>query len=230
MAPSSPRRSPGAASRASTSAKRCACKAYSTSSRTTIGRAWPPNRRPTRTTSGRNKVRRFARSTMSGSGSAGNRSRSSSPKNGKSRASPPRWCASNIRRKNLTPICRRNATMPSRSRSPKSHAATPAKPSPPPPCVTRRSISFRARTIIRWNCSPRPRSGRATASSRSTTRPRACRTCSAICAAYSRSSQTGCASCRRSWAAASARGCARNIRRCWRCWRRSRCNARFVWC
>jgi len=46
---------------------------------------------------------------------------------------------------------------------------------------------------IRWNCSVRPSSGMAAESSRSMTRRRACRTCSAMSAAYSTSSRTTCA-------------------------------------
>ena len=49
-----------------------------------------------------------------------------------------------------------NATRPSWSRSPKSRAATPTRPSPRPPCGTRPNISFRPSTTIRWSCLPRP--------------------------------------------------------------------------
>jgi xanthine dehydrogenase YagR molybdenum-binding subunit len=63
-----------------------------------------------------------------------------------------------------------------------------------------------------------------------TTRPRACRTCTSMCAAYSACSRRMCASCRRSWAAGSARDCARSTRWCWRSSRRARCNARCASC
>jgi hypothetical protein len=39
----------------------------------------------------------------------------------------------------------------------------PKKLSPKQPCATRRSISFRPNITIRWNCSLRLRSGKATA-------------------------------------------------------------------
>ncbi len=55
------------------------------------------SRKPTGTTSGRKKARRSVRSTTTGSCSAVSRSRWSWPRNGKSPASPPRWCASNTR-------------------------------------------------------------------------------------------------------------------------------------
>jgi xanthine dehydrogenase YagR molybdenum-binding subunit len=46
-------------------------------------------------------------------------------------------------------------------------------------------IPIRLSITIRWNYTPRPRSGSAAASSPSTTRPRACRMCSSISAASS---------------------------------------------
>ena len=52
-------------------------------------------------------------------------------------------------------------------------------------CATRPNISSRSSITIRWSCLPRRWSGTAAASSRSTTRRRACRTCSATCAACS---------------------------------------------
>ena len=59
------------------------------------------------------------------------------------------------------------------------------RPMPPPKCGTRPSISSRSSITIRWSCLPRRWSGTATANSRSTTRRRACRTCSATSAASS---------------------------------------------
>ena len=74
----------------------------------------------------------------------------------------------------------------SSSRGPRSRAATRRRLMPQPRCATKRSISFRPSTTIRWNFMPPRRSGTAAASSRSMTRPRACRTCSAICTACAR--------------------------------------------
>ncbi len=70
-----------------------------------------------------------------------------------------------------------------RRRSRRSRAAMPTEPMRQPRCATRRNTSSRPSITIRWNCTRRRRCGTATASSRSTTRPRACRTCSAISAA-----------------------------------------------
>ena len=72
------------------------------------------------------------------------------------------------------------------SRSTASRAAMPSGPMRRPRCATRPNITSRSSITIRWSCSPPRWSGRATASSRSMTRPRACRTCSTICAACSR--------------------------------------------
>ena len=52
-------------------------------------------------------------------------------------------------------------------------------------CATRPSISCRSSITTRWSCMPRRWSTRAAASSRCTTRRRACRTCRSICAACS---------------------------------------------
>ena len=167
--------------------RRCASKACSTSSPTSTGRAWPANRKPTRTTSGRKTARRFVRSTMTRSCSAVSRSRWSWPRNGKSPASPPRWCASNTQKqKSVTDLqAERDKAFAvkkpekPRGKADKAYAARRRAP---------RGGLFHSERVstIRWNCTPRPRSGKAAASSRSTTRPRACRTCSTICAACSR--------------------------------------------
>src|SRR6266853_293252 len=53
------------------------------------------------------------------------------------------------------------------------------------------------------------------------TRPRACRMCTSMCAAYSACSRRMSASCRPSWAAGSVRDCARSSRWCWRFSRRA---------
>ena len=184
---------------------------------------------PTRTKSRRKKARPIARSTTTGSFSADSRSRWCWPRIGKPRASPLRWSASNTRRSPTSPICTRNAARPLPSTARRSRAAMPRRPLRPPPCATRPNISFRPSTTIRWNCSPRRRCG-TTASSRSTTRRRACRTCSNISAACSICSLTRFASCRPIWAAASAPACARNTRSCWRCWARARSSARCASC
>ena len=75
----------------------------------------------------------------------------------------------------------------------RSRAATPPRHLPRRTCATRPNISSRPSITTRWSCLPRPRSGTAAASSRSMTRRRACRTCSAICAACSARSRTTCA-------------------------------------
>ena len=54
-----------------------------------------------------------------------------------------------------------------------------------PRCATRPSTSCRSSITTRWSCTPRPWSTRTAASSRCTTRRRACRTCRSTCAACS---------------------------------------------
>ena len=76
-------------------------------------------------------------------------------RNGRSRVSQPRSCASSTRGKRSSPTCTRSAIRRSSSRSPRSRAATPRKPMRPPTCATRPSISFRPSITTRWNCSPR---------------------------------------------------------------------------
>ncbi len=115
-------------------------------------------------------------------------------------------------------------------RAAESRAATPRRPWPRPRCATRANITSRSSITTRWSCLPRRWSSSRTASSRSTTRRRACRTSSAMSAACSRWNRTRCASCRPSWAAGSVRGCARNTRWSWRRWRRARCSARCGSC
>ncbi len=201
--------------------KHCASPASSTSSPISIGRRCPTATTPTRTTSHRRRDRPIARFTTTGSCSTDSRSRWCWPRIGKRRVSPLRWCGSNTGKSRTSPICKRSATRPSSSKSPRSRAAMPRRRSRRPIRATRPSISSRPSTTIRWNCSPRRRSG-TTASSRSTTRRKACRTCSNIFAACSRCSRTRSTSCRPIWAAVSAQACARNTRWCWRCWGRAR--------
>ena len=125
------------------------------------------------------------RSTTTRSCSTASRSPWCWPRTGRPPATPPRWCASNTRRRITSPTCTRRRARRSWSRSPRSRAAMPRRRLRPRRCATRPNISSRSSTTIRWSCSPPRWCGTATASSRSTTRRRACRTCSAICAACS---------------------------------------------
>ena len=186
MAASSRRPSPRAASRASMRAKPSGSRACSASSPMKTGRPWPRPTRATRTMSPRRRVRRSARSTTTRCCSAASRLRWSWRRSGKSPSLRLRSCVSNTSRRRMSRIFSPNAIGLSSSRSPRSRAAMRRRLMPPPPCATRRNISFRPNTIIRWSFMPPPRSGTAAASSPSTTRPRACRTCSATCAACSR--------------------------------------------
>ena len=144
---------------------------------------------PTRTTSRRKRVRRSVRSTTTRSCSADSRSRWCWPRIRRPRATRPRWCAWNTKRRRTSPTCMRSATKPivRSSTPPTSRAATPTK------ALAAAAVRHEAR-ILHSDRASQPDGivrlhrdrGTATASSRSTTRPRACRTCSAISAACSR--------------------------------------------
>ncbi len=198
-------------------ARHCASPASSTSSPISIARRCPTTTPPTRTMSRRKKDRPIARFTMAGSCSTDSRSRWCWPRIGKQHVSPLRWYGSNTGKSRTSRICKRSAAKHSSSRSPRSRAEMPRRRLRRPIRATRLSISSPPSTTIQWSYSPRRRSG-TTASSRSTTRRKACRTCSDICAACSRCSRTRSRSCHPIWAAASAQACARSSRWCWQCW------------
>ena len=144
---------------------------------------------------GAGRARRSGRCTTTRSCSAASRSRWWSPKSRRSRASRRRWSGWNTRRKRTSRTCIASAMRPSALRLRKSgrdpvRAAEAAR--------RRRAGARRSRgaprgRVLRPDRASQPDGavcldgdlrGR-TASSRSTTRPRACRTCSAICAACS---------------------------------------------
>ena len=78
------------------------------------------------------------------------------------RASRRRWSASNTTRKRTSRTCTASATTPSRSKPARRHpfarrsrAATPRRPSPRPRCATRPNITSRSSITTRWSCMPR---------------------------------------------------------------------------
>ena len=116
----------------------------------------------------------------------------SSPTNGRPRVSPPRWCASTIsrrsRHRHLSPGRRSLPARPGQLLAARREAAGRCRASSRGRrCPPRRRLLRADRAPQSDGASPPPWSAKATASSRCTTRRRACRTSSATCAPYSMS-------------------------------------------